>query len=134
MQARTVFLSKLIGIYCILISLPMFAQKQAMVTMVMALVHDGPVLFVFGLTLLAAGVAMILSHNVWSGGALPVIVTLVGWATLIKGLLFLFLPPPAAAGVAVWGPAYSQLFYLDAALALILGIYLTYGGFKAASR
>jgi hypothetical protein len=97
---------------------------------VVALVQNAPVLFVLGLTVVAAGLAMILSHNVWSGGALPVIVSLVGWLTLIKGLFFLFLPAPSAVGIFVWGNAYEQFFYLDAAIALILGIYLTYGGFK----
>jgi hypothetical protein len=27
-----------------------------------------------------AGLAVVVAHNVWSGGALPVVVTLVGWA------------------------------------------------------
>lgn len=131
MSARTAFLGKLIGLYCILLSLSMAVNKQATVQTVMALVHNAPVLYVFGLTLVAVGLAMVLSHNVWSGGALPVIVTLVGWLALIKGMLFLLLPPPAAVGVILWGRAYEQFFYLDAALVLILGVYLTYWGFKA---
>jgi hypothetical protein len=36
---------------------------------------------------------MVHGHNVSSGGALPILVTLIGWITLIKGALFLFLPP-----------------------------------------
>jgi hypothetical protein len=36
---------------------------------------------------------MVLGHNIWSGGALVVVVTVVGWITLVKSLLFLFLPP-----------------------------------------
>jgi hypothetical protein len=28
---------------------------------------------------LLGGLAMVLAHNVWSGGPLPVIVTLIGW-------------------------------------------------------
>jgi hypothetical protein len=95
------------------------------------LVHDAPVLFVFGLVIVAAGVAMVLTHNIWSGGALPVIVTLVGWLTLIKGLAFLFFPPPAAVGIMVWGSAWEQYYFVDVALAVVLGIYLTYQGSKA---
>lgn len=134
MSARTAFLSKLIGLYCILVVLPMAINKQATVATVIAAVHNGPITFVLGLILIAAGLAIILSHNIWSGGAIPVIVTLVGWLTLIKGLLFLFLPPPAAVGVILWGPAYEQFFYVDVALGLILGIYLTYGGFTYQRR
>jgi putative exporter of polyketide antibiotics len=134
MSDRTVFLSKLIGIYCILVAISMAVNKDAMLQMVTALVHDAPVLYVFGLTIVAAGLAVILSHNVWAGGAVPVIVTLVGWLALLKGLLFLFVPPPAAAGIAIWGTPYQNYYYVDVALALILGIYLTYEGFKSTSH
>jgi len=134
MSARTAFLGKLIGIYCILISLAMIVHKQATLQTVIDLVHNAPVLYVFGLIVVAAGLAVILSHNLWSGGALPVIITLIGWLTLAKGLLFLFLPPPAAVGILIWGSAYEQYFYVDAVFALILGIYLTYAGFSSRSR
>jgi hypothetical protein len=76
---------------------------------------------------------LILVHNIWSGGALPVIVTLVGWLTMIKALLFLFRSPEAAAGFFLGGLHYAQLFYLYVAICLILGVYLTYGGFKSTS-
>jgi len=134
MPARTAFLSKLIGLYCILISLPMIARRQATVDMVTALVHDTPVLYILGVMVMAVGLAMILTHNVWSGGALPVVVTLIGWTTLIKGLLFLFLSPEAAVSVFFGSLHYDSLFYLYMAISLALGVYLTYGGFKATSR
>jgi hypothetical protein len=131
MLDRTVFLSRLIGIYCILVGTAMAVNKGAMLQMVTALVHDAPMLYIFGLTLVAAGLAMILSHNIWRGGAVPVIVTLVGWLTLLKGLLFLYIPFPAAGGIAIWGYLYQNYYYVDVGLALILGIYLTYQGFRS---
>jgi hypothetical protein len=130
MSARTAFLSKLIGVYCILVGVVMGAQKQATLATVVALVHDSAALFVFGLILVAAGLAIILSHNIWRGGAVPVIVTLVGWLSLVKGLLFLVLPPPAAVGIGLWGAAYDQYFYVDVAASVIVGAYLTYAGFR----
>ena len=76
MTPRTRFLGRLIGLYCMLASLAMVAHKQALVEMVTGLLHDPPVLFLAGLIAVIAGLAMVLGHNVWSGGALPVIVTL----------------------------------------------------------
>ncbi len=131
MSERTAFLSKLIGVYSILVAIPMAVNRQATLQMVTALVNDAPVLYLFGLTTVAVGLAIILSHNLWSGGPVPIIVTLVGWLTLIKGLLFLFLPPPESAGFSIWGNPYQQYYYFDVALALILGAYLTYRGFKS---
>jgi len=131
MSSRTVFLSKLIGLYCVLISLAMIARKRAMIEMVMALVNDRPALFIVGMITLLAGLAIVLAHNVWSVGALPIVVTLVGWWTLIKGLLFLFLTPEAAVGFFLVGLHYERLFYLYCTIALALGLYLTYGGFRS---
>jgi hypothetical protein len=61
--------------------------------MVETAVADGPVMLVYAIISLAVGLAMILGHNVWSGGALPVVVTLVGWLILAKGLMLLFVTP-----------------------------------------
>jgi putative exporter of polyketide antibiotics len=131
MEARTIFLSKLIGLYCIVIAVAMSVDKPATVNAVVALVGSPPLVLLVGLVVVAAGLALVLSHNVWRGSALAVVVTLIGWLTLVKGALFLFSPAPAAGGFVVWGAAYERWFYVDVALAFALGIYLTYAGFRA---
>ncbi|HXX36742.1 MAG TPA: hypothetical protein VEP50_01120 [bacterium] len=131
MSSLTVFLSRLLGLYCTLAALSMILHKQATVETVTALLHDSPAMFVVGVITLAAGLAMVLAHNIWSGGALVVIVTLIGWVTLIKGLLFLFLPPDIEAGFFLGNLHYQQLFYMYSISALVVGIYLTYGGFTS---
>ena len=134
MSPRTLFLGRLIGLYCILISLSMVTHKQATVEAVTALVHNPSVLFVAGVIAVAAGLALILGHNVWSGGALPVIVTLVGWVALIKGLLILFLSPEAASEFFLGRLHYEELYYWYTAASLLLGIYLIYETSKAHAR
>jgi energy-coupling factor transporter transmembrane protein EcfT len=111
----------------------MAAHKNATVEKATALLHNPPMLFIVGLATLIAGLAMVLVHNVWCGGALPIIVTLVGWLTLIKGLLFLFLPAGAAVGFFLGGLHYEHVFYLYAAMCFVFGAYLTYGGFRSTS-
>ncbi|HXY07222.1 MAG TPA: hypothetical protein VEI52_05140 [Terriglobales bacterium] len=109
MSPRTLFLSKLIGLYCIVIALSMMTRRQATVETVTALLQNPSMMLIVGIITLAAGLAMVLAHNVWSGGALAVVVTLVGWITLIKGLLFLFLPPEMEAGLFLRQLHYQQL-------------------------
>jgi len=133
MSARTAFLGRLIGLYLILISLAMAAHKQATIDSMNALVHNPPVLFVIGVIAVAAGLAMVLGHNVWSGGVLPVIVTLTGWLLLSKGVLLLFLSPEAVYGLLLAGIRFEQFFYPYIAVVLLLGICVTYSGFKAKS-
>jgi uncharacterized membrane protein YdbT with pleckstrin-like domain len=78
-----------------------------------------------------AGLAMVLAHNVWSKSAVAVIVTLLGWLTLIKGMAYLLLP-------ARWLEGFFQAMlncgacvYLATAFLLVLGAYLTYEGFES---
>jgi hypothetical protein len=130
MTERTIFLSKLIGVYCIIVGVTMALNKTATVQTVTALVNDAPLLYVFGLTVTAAGLAIVIAHNRWSSLA-AVLVSIVGWGALIKGLLLLFLPPSAAGGIAVWGVPYERFYYGDVVLALVLGCYLAYRGFGA---
>jgi hypothetical protein len=134
MSQRTLFLSKLIGLYCILIGLSMMTRGQATVETVTALLQNSVMTLILGAITLVAGLAMVLAHNIWSGGALVVIVTLVGWITLIKSLFFLFLPPEVEAGFFLRQLHYQQFFYLYTGVSLVLGIYLTYGGFKSTSH
>jgi hypothetical protein len=103
----------------------MLTHKQAAVEVVTALLHNAPLLFSVGVITVIPGLAMVLGHNVWSGGAMPVIVTLVGWTTLIKGALLLFLSPETESSLFLDALHYQQLFYLYTCVALLLGVYLT---------
>jgi hypothetical protein len=125
MSSHTTFLGRLLGCFSILVALSMLAHKQASVEMITTLVNNPAAVFAVGLIGIAAGLALIIGHNVWSGGALPVIVTLVGWWSLIKGLLCLFLPQGALAGL-LGGPSYEQYFYVSPTISLVLGLYLVY--------
>jgi putative exporter of polyketide antibiotics len=133
MLPRTVFLSRLLGLFYILAAISMFLHKQTYVETVAALLQNPSVMFVVGIVTLLAGLAMVLAHNIWSRGAVAVLVTLIGWLALIKGLLFLFLPPQAEAEVFLRVFHYGQLYYMYAAISLVLGVYLTYRGFTSSS-
>ena len=127
MSSRTVFISRMLGLYCLIVSLIMFTHKSAMVDIENTLVHNPAMLFIGGLITLVAGLAIVLSHNVWSGGALPVTVTLLGWISLMKGLLLL--SPGTTSGF--WDSfQYERLYYVYASISFVLGAYLTYAGFK----
>jgi hypothetical protein len=129
MWQRTAFLSKLIGLFCVLYSLSMLAHREASVSAVSALIAEPGALLVLGFVVLGLGIAMVLGHNVWSVGALPVVVTTVGWLTLFKGLFLTFLTPASAVAY-LSAMHYEQLFYIYAGVTLALGAYLTYGGFN----
>ncbi len=128
-QPRTIFLARLAGLFLFLTSLAMLVQAGTISLSINALVHDRAALLVLVLFGLVGGLAMVLAHNVWSGGALPVIVTLIGWWLLLRNALLLFLPTNAV--VALFDALYvEKLYYLFALTGLAIAIYLTYAGFR----
>jgi hypothetical protein len=130
MNARTLFLSRLIGLLLIVAALAMFLRGQDFADTVMMLLRDAPLMFVIGVFTVAAGLAMVLAHNLWSGSAATVIVTLIGWLSVIKGIFFLSLTPDAETAVFLQGLHYQRYFHVYAAVALALGVYLCYCGFR----
>ena len=128
---KTVFLARLIGLYCLLAALVMLAQRDTWIAAVSALVHDPALMLLLGVVVVAAGLALVLAHNVWSGGALPIIVTLFGWASLIKGALLLLLSPEMESRIFITGLGYEQHPDSYALFLFLFGVYLTYAGFSA---
>jgi len=127
MSRLTVFLARFIGLFAILLVVGFLVRGGATIE---ATVADGPVMLTYAIISLATGLAMILGHNVWSGGALPVVVTLVGWLSLAKGLLLLLLTPEAL--TPLFGRMhYGEHMYLYLMPSLVIGIYLTWAGFTA---
>jgi hypothetical protein len=120
------FLARLIGLYYIVLPIAMMAHKQATMDILRAMLHNAPLLFALGAFTVIGGLAMVLSHNVWSGGAVPVIVTLTGWIALIKGSLLLFLSPEQESSLFVDTIRLEQGFYFYLEATLLLGIYMIY--------
>jgi hypothetical protein len=130
MLPLTIFLGKLIGLYCIILALAMMRHKQSAVATMNALIRNPPLLLFVEVLGLAAGLAMVLGHNIWSGGALPVVITLLGWLMAIRGAVLLALPQDAIIKL-FEALRYEQLFYFYMGATLVLGLYLTYAGFSA---
>jgi hypothetical protein len=127
MPLRTIFLSRLIGLYLILVVPSMVLHRQA----TLDLLHNSSIMWILSMITLTAGLAMVLTHNIWTDGVLAVVVTLCGWAALIKGFLFLFLPAGVESEFILRALGNPQLFYLWLVPSLIIGIYLTYSGFTS---
>jgi len=131
MSFRTLFLSRLLGLYFLICGLAMIVHKQIF-TSALATVPGNPMAMLWiSLLISLAGLAMVLVHNVWSKCPVVVIVTVLGWLTLIQGIVYLLLP-------AKWLEGYFQAvlncpacLYLATAFMLVLGAYLTYEGFKS---
>jgi hypothetical protein len=129
MSQNTIYLAKLFGLFLLILGISMLIQRENAIFLWIALVHNAALVYVVSLVTIVAGLAVVLAHNVWSGGALPIIVTLLGWITLIKGIFALLLPRDLAMDTFT-AFAYDQYFYLYVLICLVLGVYLTVAGFR----
>ena len=125
----TTFLAKLLGLWVVLAVLSLALNREASIATLNALFADPALLWVTGAFTTVIGLAIVLVHNRWSGGLLCVLVTLYGWLALIKGVLFLVFPAPAQADF-FRAMHFDQYFYEYLAVALAIGAFFTYEGFK----
>ena len=128
MKPLTVYLGRLLGLFTLITSFWLLTERQTTLSTIPALLGNRPAMVIFAIIALAGGLAIVLAHNIWSGGALPILVTLIGWVMLIRGLLFLFLPPEATLYILA-AILFERLFYIYLAIPFVLGIYLTYLAF-----
>ena len=130
MSTTTVFLGKLFGFYLIAISITMFVNKRRTLATLDEMVRSGPGMLFSGMVATAAGLATVLGHNVWSGGVLAVVVTLFGWAALLKGVSLLLIPPEQMAAV-YKGLGFERLFYVWMGVVLAIGLLITLDAFAS---
>jgi hypothetical protein len=130
MAARTIYLSRLIGLFTLIVTLSMLVDRPQALETIRTVVQNRPALIILGVLGTAAGLAIVLGHQVWSGGALPVLVTVLGWVFLIRGAVLLYLSPEATAHL-VDRFRFEDLFYVYLGLTTVLGLYLTVRRFSA---
>ena len=133
MRPLTLFLSRLIGLFFLVLSLVMALNRRSFAETAGLLIHDRPLLLILGIITLIAGLALVLAHNHWSGGALPVIITVIGWITLIRGVVLLVVPQDVLASFFETIDI-EKHFYVPPGITFVLGSYLTYMGFTPRRR
>jgi uncharacterized protein YjeT (DUF2065 family) len=114
----------------IVIGLSHIFQSRAWAEFFMALREKGrPGLFANGMLSLLVGSIIVALHNVWSG--LAMVLTIVGWAQVLKGLLTLTVPTISARSLARVSMDRSWEFVAGGFVALAIGglqLYLVLWG------
>ena len=130
MSLTTVFLGRLLGLYLIAIAVAMLTSRRRALATLDEMARSGPWMLFSGMAATAAGLAIVLGHNVWTGGALAVVVTLFGWAALLKGVSLLLVPPEQMAA-AYKGLGFERFFYVWMGAVLVLGLLITLDAFAS---
>ena len=121
------YLAELWGISIVIISLALLVKEKHAKTLFSAIATDLG-MFLCGVCGLVVGVAMVLSYNAWSQGW-QVIITILGWLALLKGIAQLFMPERFK----IWikKAENSPLLPYALIILIVIGLALTYFGFTA---
>jgi len=90
-MATSVFIARLIGPFLLVVGLAVFANRDSFRTLAEEFLASRALLFLAALITLPAGLAIVLTHNVWVADW-RVLITLLGWLTAISGAIRLIAP------------------------------------------
>jgi len=131
MTERSRFLARLIGLFLLCLAAPMAANRQEILDAILGTIRSPELLFLYGMIALALGLSLVLTHNVWRGGAATVVVTVVGWLLLVRSVILLFLPTTSLEELFA-AIRFADFFYEYLVVVVALGLFLTWSGFRRA--
>ena len=87
----SIVLAQIFGTIFLVLGLSMFLNKRWTSLVVERITEDEAILWIAGLITITMGSSIIVLNNIWTSG-LPLLVTILGWLTLIKGAFILIFP------------------------------------------
>lgn len=121
----SIFLAKLLGLYLVVVIPAVFINRKLLERIVKNFSDNLGLIYISGLFNLTMGLLIVLSHNIWVADW-RVLITIMGWLALAKGIARLFFPeklPKLAKKVS------ESWLIIICTVFLIMGVYLTYAGF-----
>jgi uncharacterized protein YjeT (DUF2065 family) len=125
----SIFLARLIGPVMTLMGISVIVNELAFRKLAQEFLRSPALIFLSGIILMPAGLAVVLNHNVWVLDW-RIIVTLLGWIAVISGAFRVFAPDRATK---IGKKFLNRKDYIIAAAGfwLVVGAVLCYFGFRS---
>jgi hypothetical protein len=124
----TLFIAQLFGASLLVVSVAMAFRYDDMMHVLDEFLKDRALLFFAALVSLMVGLLLVLIHNVWTGDLLTIVVTVLGWGLLLRGVIWLFVPGGVLRKL-VSSAKKEHVYYVIVFIIFLVGSYLTYSGF-----
>ncbi len=122
----TLFFAQIWGPILVAVGLGVFVSRSYYVKIYRDLENDALAALTFGMVAVAAGIFQVHAHNLW-GNFSQVVISLLSWALLIKGLIFIIIPKLANRG-GDWILG-AKLIPAVGVATLIIGLYISWVGY-----
>lgn len=124
----SLFLAKLIGLYLVLISGAMLLNRRDISLLFGIYTKNPKAIYMTGIVDTFAGLAIVLSHNIWAWDFRGVI-TFVGWMLLLRGAGRLLAPDMVAKSLTRFKKMGQGAMLVMLICVFLVGLYLAYMGF-----
>src|SRR5664279_5873323 len=91
-MSTSLFLARLIGPVMLVIGLAVFANQRGFRDMAEEFMASRALMFLAGIVIMPAGLAIVLTHNLWTADW-RVLITIFGWLNVVGGAMRLAGPP-----------------------------------------
>jgi hypothetical protein len=125
----SIFLARLLGPVFLIVGASILFNPKVFRDIAAEVVRSVTLVYLFGFIDFAAGLAIVLSHNVWLMGW-QVLITLIGWLLLIRGTVRVLIPETVM-GFAAKVLGNKQLIPVAGVVTGIIGLVLCYFGYVA---
>jgi small-conductance mechanosensitive channel len=122
----SIYLAKLIGPIYLVVGLGLLLNREHYSGLIQEFSASPALFYLSAIIALIFGGLIVLLHNVWTGW--PVVITLIGWAAILKGTARSLLPTQTAAGLKHFAEK-PNLILIGALVAMALGAFLTAMGY-----
>lgn len=124
----THFLAQLIGLLLLSIGVSLLFQGKVFMKALNDITENRTTLFMVGVVLFFCGLSIVLAHNIWNAGFLSLVITLIGWVLILRGLASMFIPGHGITRMVRWFKV-EEFSWAYGILVMVIGAYLTYSGF-----
>ena len=121
-------IAALLGPTLLATALMVLVNLDAMPTIIEELSNSPMLIVLAGYAAFVPGLAIVYFHNRWTGGW-PVLITLVGWLSVIVGLIRMVFPVQLAGIMVKAGPSLHVVLPFVGVVFLLVGGVLTFKGY-----
>ncbi|NQT32994.1 MAG: DUF2065 family protein [Candidatus Omnitrophica bacterium] len=123
----TVLIAKILGPLYVVVGLGILVNPKTYQKIMGDFFENTALLYIGGLMAFLFGVIIIIFHNEWAVN-LSLIITILGWLALIKGIVLLVFPSAMKRIAAIYGKSATSI-RVAGFIALVLGAVLSYMGY-----
>jgi len=126
-MATSIFLARLLGPLLLIVGASLLINPRAVRKMAQDVIGSVTLVYLFGVLDFAAGLAILLVHNVWVE-SWRVIITLLGWLLLIRGAVRILAPEQVMERAAKL-VRQQQFLLIGGGVTAVIGLVLCYFGY-----